>query len=215
MTRLAALLGGSFDPVHRGHLALAALFVHLLHPDELRVLPAGDPWQKATGLKASAADRIAMLELAFADAGLPMTIDRQEIDRQGPTYSIDTLRALRRELGEATSIVFLMGADQLQHLDSWREWRALFGLAHFAVAARPGFALEALPAAVQAEVAVRLGEVADLRAAPGGRVLLARELDENVSATVVRAELAAGRQPRSLVPCVVLDYIQQHNLYKN
>ena len=84
MTTCVALLGGSFDPVHKGHVALAALFVQLLQPDQLRIVPAGNPWQK-TGLHANAEQRVAMLELAFADAGLAITIDRQEIERSTPT----------------------------------------------------------------------------------------------------------------------------------
>lgn len=215
MIRCAALLGGSFDPVHRGHVALAALFHQLLQPDQLRVIPAGNPWQKQAGLHADAEDRIAMLRLAFGEAGLPILIDRQEIERQGPTYSIDTLRAVRAELGPDASIVFLMGADQLQHLDSWHDWRGLFGLAHFAVAARPGYRLDALPAAVKAEVDARRGTPAELRAAPSGRVLLAPELAVDVSATEVRAALTRHIAPDSLIPGVVLDYIQHHQLYKN
>lgn len=211
---VVALLGGSFDPVHHGHVALAALFHGLLHPDQLRVVPAGNPWQK-NGLKASAAHRIAMLRLAFEDAGLQVTVDTQEIDRNEPTYSIDTLRNLRRELGQHTSIVFLMGADQLQHLDTWREWRQLFDYAHFAVAARPGYSLDALPAAVHEEVQRRLGTVADLKAAPAGRVFITAQLDVDISATRVREAIARQDEANALISGVVLDYIQQHNLYKN
>jgi nicotinate (nicotinamide) nucleotide adenylyltransferase len=147
VSRCIALLGGSFDPVHHGHVALAELFARLLRPDELRLLPAGQPWQKANGLQASAAERVAMLELAFASSPAPVTIDTREIARHMPTYTVETLRELRAELGPDASIVFLMGADQLQKLDTWRDWTDLFGLANFGVAARPGYRLDdaALP----------------------------------------------------------------------
>ena len=215
MTACVALLGGSFDPVHHGHVALAALFAELLKPDQLRVIPAGNPWQK-NGLQASAEDRVAMLELAFREAALDVTIDRQEIERATPTYTIDTLRGVRAELGPDASIVFLMGADQLQHLDSWREWRALFDYAHIGVAARPGYALAeaALPPAVAQEIAVRQGSLEQLRTTPSGRVFLAETLAVDVSATQIRAALQRGEQANSLISPVVLDYIQQHNLYK-
>jgi nicotinate-nucleotide adenylyltransferase len=216
VTYCVALLGGSFDPVHHGHVALAALFATLLKPDQLRVIPAGNPWQK-NSLQASAEDRVAMLKLAFGAASLDVTIDMQEIERGAPTYTIDTLRQVRAELGPDASIVFLIGADQLQQFDSWREWRALFDHAHIGVAARPGFALAeaALPPAVAHEIAVRQGSLEQLRTTPSGRVFLAEALAVDISATQIRAALQRGEQANSLISPVVLDYIQQHNLYKN
>ncbi|NHZ89312.1 nicotinate-nucleotide adenylyltransferase [Massilia sp. CCM 8733] len=219
MTLCVALLGGSFDPVHNGHVALATLFATLLEPDQLRILPAGSPWQKS-GLQARDADRIAMLRLAFggaaADITKAVTLDLQEIERGTPTYTIDTLRSVRAELGPQASIVFLMGSDQLQQLDSWREWRALFELAHIGVAARPGFSMAdaALPAAVAEELTMRRGSLAQLRNTPSGRAYLAETLDVDISATQIRAALQRGEKANSLISPVVLDYIQQHNLYE-
>ena len=215
MTYCVALLGGSFDPVHHGHVALAALFAKLLQPDQLRIIPAGKPWQKAS-LHTAAEDRVAMLELAFADAGMTITLDRQEIERTTPTYTVDTLRNVRAELGPDASIVFLMGADQLQHLDTWRDWHALFDLAHIGVAARPGYSLAeaALPEAVATELAKRQGSLTQLRNTPSGHAHLAENLAVDISSTQVRAALQRGEQANSLISPVVLDYIQQHNLYK-
>ncbi|NHZ32202.1 nicotinate-nucleotide adenylyltransferase [Massilia rubra] len=219
MTLCVALLGGSFDPVHNGHVALATLFATLLEPDQLRILPAGSPWQKS-GLQARDADRIAMLRLAFggaaADITKAVTLDLQEIERGTPTYTIDTLRSVRAELGPQASIVFLMGSDQLQQLDSWREWRQLFELAHIGVAARPGFSMAdaALPAAVAEELTMRRGSLAQLRNTPSGRAYLAETLDVDISATQIRAALQRGEKANSLISPVVLDYIQQHNLYE-
>jgi nicotinate-nucleotide adenylyltransferase len=215
VTYCVALLGGSFDPVHHGHVALAALFAKLLKPDQLRIVPAGNPWQK-NALQASAEHRVAMLVQAFREAALDVTIDMQEIARGAPTYTIDTLRSVRAELGPDAAIVFLMGADQLQQLDTWRDWRALFDYAHIGVAARPGFALAqaALPSAVAQEISVRQGSLEQLRTSPSGRVFLAETLDVDISATQVRAALQRGEQANSLISPVVLDYIQQHNLYK-
>jgi nicotinate-nucleotide adenylyltransferase len=212
VTRLVALLGGSFDPVHNGHIALAALFTQLLQPDELRVIPAGNPWQKKP-LGASAVQRTEMLQLAFADAGIEIKMDLQETERTGATYSVDTLRAIRAEVGPGTSLVFLMGADQLRHLDSWHEWEALEGLCHFAVAARPGHAFDELSPKMAAWVAARQVESKELRASPCGKVALVQDLSVDVSSTEVRAALQRGNNPGSLIPRVVLDYIQQHQLY--
>jgi len=223
VTRCVALLGGSFDPVHHGHVALAALFADLLAPTELRILPAL-PWQKA-GLQASDDDRIRMLELAFAGQPFDVVIDTREIDRGTPTYTVETLRGLRDELGADSSVVFLMGADQLQKLDTWRDWHDLFALCNLAVATRPGYALDQdqLPPAVANELARRLATPGEVRAASHGKVCLAHTLAVDISATNIRNAL--GKEPATgaeqgtdlgaLVPRGVLDYIQQHNLYKS
>ncbi|MGJ7914396.1 nicotinate-nucleotide adenylyltransferase [Massilia sp. LXY-6] len=224
-TSCIALLGGSFDPVHHGHVALAELFARQLAPDELRIMPAGQPWQKKAGLQASDADRVAMLELAFQEAAFQPVIDTREIARHTPTYTVETLRELRAELGPDASIVFLMGADQLQKLDSWRDWKDLFALANFGVAARPGYRLDAaaLPPAVAQELTPRFATPEEVRASKAGRVCLAHTLAVDISATEVRAALhegadadATGRAKLSaLLAPQVLDYIQQHHLYKN
>jgi nicotinate-nucleotide adenylyltransferase len=215
VTFCVALLGGSYDPVHHGHVALANLFFTLLQPDQLRIIPAGKPWQKS-GLRASPDERVAMLELAFRETGMRFAVDRQEIERATPTYTIDTLRNVRAEVGPDASLVFLMGADQLQQLDTWRDWRALFGLAHIGVAARPGYSLAeaALPPAVAQEFLLRQGSLDQLRSTPSGHTYLAQTLDVDISATQVRAALQRGESANSLISPVVLDYIQQHNLYK-
>jgi nicotinate-nucleotide adenylyltransferase len=219
VSQCIALLGGSFDPVHHGHVALAALFAELLQPDQLRILPAR-PWQKSA-LQASDSQRVAMLELAFSKQAFPVTIDLQEIERGSATYTVETLRGLRAELGDAASIVFVMGADQLQKLDSWRDWTELFALANLGVAARPGYDLDQdkLPPAVANELAGRLATPADVRATPHGKVCLAHTLAVDISATQVRNALRTGTDGGAdlgaLVPSQVLDYIQQHNLYKS
>lgn len=227
MSQCIALLGGSFDPVHHGHVALAALFAALLQPDQLRILPAR-PWQKSA-LQASDSQRVEMLELAFGGQPLmestPVTIDLQEIDRASATYTVETLRGLRAELGEDTSIVFLMGADQLQKLDTWRDWKELFKLANLGVAARPGYTLEQdrLPPAVAAALAGRLATPAEVRKTACGKVCLAPSLAVDISATQVRDALRStpdaggrtGTDISALLPPQVLDYIQQHNLYKS
>lgn len=219
MTACIALLGGSYDPVHLGHVALGEYFATRLRADQLRVIPAGLPWQKAT-LGASPAQRADMARLAFAGLPFPVVVDGQEIERGArgePTYTIDTLRQVRAELGPDASIVFVMGADQLQRLDTWRQWRALFDYAHVCVAARPGFTLDGagLPAAVAEEFSRRLGTLERIRNTPHGLTYLAQDFAVDISATQIRAALQRGEQANSLIPPLVLDYIEQHNLYKS
>ncbi len=215
--RCVLLLGGSFDPVHQGHIALARYFCALLHPDELRLIPAGRPWQKPE-LTTSPKHRIAMLRAAFSDWVAPIVIDTQEIEREGATYAIDTLSSLRNELGDEVALVMLLGADQLLNLHTWRDWQKLFDLANLCIATRPGFEIpaEALDSSVAAALLRRQASPAQLRATPHGLIYIAHDLAMAVSSTTVRQALAENNPPvlEGLLPPPVLDYIQHHHLYQ-
>ena len=211
------ILGGSFDPVHSAHVALADLFIDLLRPTQLRLIPTGLSAQKVA-CRASPEQRIAMLSLAFARLAqtTPLIIDTQEIKRAElglQSYSVDTLTQLRDEFGRSASFVFLIGADQLQQLHHWKNWRHLFELTHIAVAARPGwgFSLDALDAAdksVANEFKQRIGSITQLRTQPCGRTYLCADLSIDISSTQIR-----DGDNLSLVPPDVLNYIQQHHIY--
>lgn len=217
--RCIALLGGSFDPPHNGHVALAHYFATLLVPDELRVIPAGRPWQKQD-MRTAAEHRVAMARLAFAPLAVPVVVDEQEIRRTGPTYTIDTLRAVRAMAGPETSIAFLIGADQLQNLHTWKDWQQLFDHAHLCVASRPGFAFDAahLPAPVAQACARRAASAAQIRDSAHGLMFLADGLHVDLSATAIRTLLRQGpsrEQAASMLPAAVLDYARQHHLYED
>lgn len=214
-TRCIALLGGSFDPVHNGHVALGSYFAGLLVPDELRIIPAGNPWQK-DGLHAAPEQRLAMLRLAFRQFAVPVAIDEREILRASPTYTIDTLRELRNEMGAETSIAFLIGADQLQQLHTWKEWQQLFDYAHICAASRPGFDLDGkhVPPEVAGQFARRAATPAQIRGTPHGLTCIAANLSVDISATQIRAALKCGEDAGALIPSGVLDYIKQHHLYQ-
>ncbi len=216
MTRCVAILGGSFDPIHVGHVALAETVWQRLQPDELRVMPAGNPWQKGE-LAATSAQRVEMILRAFAEHALPVTIDEREIRRESATYTIETLRELRQELGDQTSIVFILGADQLEKLNTWRDWHLLFDYAHLCVGARPGYSMNeaVLPEAVAQAFASRVGTFEQIRHTPKGLCVLLEGLAVDVSATEIRASLQRGERPTSWVSPTVLDYIEKFHLYRN
>ncbi|MBC3884610.1 nicotinate (nicotinamide) nucleotide adenylyltransferase [Undibacterium griseum] len=216
-TRCILVLGGSFDPVHAGHVALARSLANMLRPDELRIIPAGQPWQK-NALTATSEQRVSMLRLAFENwANCPVCIDEQEIQKtrqRQPTYTIDTLRALRSTWGDDVSICFAMGADQLQNLHTWHEWRNLFDVANLCVAARPGFSLDIAAPAVAAEWYRRAVTPDVMRRQAYGGTCIEPELAVDVSATQLRTGLKQHNPTmRLLVPHKVLDYIQQHSIY--
>jgi len=195
--RRAALFGGTFDPVHNAHLALAHAALAALALDEVRWVPAGRPWQKLQQARAvtPAAHREAMLRLALA--GEPrFVLDRIEIERSGPSYTLDTVRALRAAC-PGTEWVLLVGQDQYAGLHTWQGWRELLGLVTLAVARRPG-----APQTVNTEV-----ERAGCRAVPLPMM--------DISATDIRARVAAGADIATLVPPEVAGYIARHGLYRS
>jgi nicotinate-nucleotide adenylyltransferase len=203
--------GGTFDPVHAGHLAVATAARAALATD-IRFVPAADPPHRpAPG--ASAAQRVAMLRLALAGSAGFM-VDERELHRAGPSWTVTTLRELRAELGPAAPLAWLVGADAFRGLPGWHDWRELFGLAHFIVAVRPGHDLAALPAALEAACAGRwIVDPAGLAGAPGGRVWRLELAPHPASATAVRAGLAAGSDSAWLPPAVAA-YIEREGLYR-
>lgn len=209
---LRAFYGGTFDPVHNGHLAIALAARDALGTT-IWMMPAADPPHRdAPG--ASAGDRAAMLDLAIQGlAGL--RVDRRELQRDAPSYTIDTLRELRAKHGDAAPLAFLVGADSLHGLATWKEPEALLAGAHWVVAERPGSALdEHLPPEVARLVGGRWTlNTAALRETPGGKVLRLRQPLNSDSATQIRRRIAAGETWHHLLPLAVSRYIVEHGLY--
>jgi nicotinate-nucleotide adenylyltransferase len=215
------LLGGSFDPIHVGHLQLARDALANLPISEVRLLPAAQAWQKEA--LSDPVHRAAMVKLAI-DSELPFTrrhmaLDLSEIERGGPTYTVDTLRELRTNLGDKVALVLIMGADQFERLDTWREWERIPELAHLAVARRPGAAPK-LSATLQRLRDKRyLKYAGDLADTPAGHVVDLAMTPVDASATEIRALLEqpataeSARRLDALVPPAVLDYIRAHHLY--
>jgi nicotinate-nucleotide adenylyltransferase len=217
VTPLVLCYGGTFDPVHTGHLAIARAVRDALHAD-VHLLPAADPPHKGP-THADAEQRAHMLELAVeGEAGL--VVDRRELRRAGPSYTVDTLRALRAEYGPHAPLVWMVGGDSVFDLASWHRWRELFDLGHLLAIDRPGAPIDPDALAdrapeVHAELAPRWCLPAQLHALPAGGVAefrLGAERPE--SSTELRARIAAGDPRwRDWVPAPVADYIHRAGLY--
>lgn len=208
---LTLLYGGTFDPVHNGHLAIARAAAATLLA-EVRLLPARIPPHRSAVI-ASDAQRAHMLALALADERM-LVIDRRELDRPGPSYTIQTLVSVRDELGEQVPIGLLLGADAFLSLPTWRFWREFLALAHLVVAIRPGFDLAALPSELASACAGRWSQRSDdLRSLPAGRVYLLDAGARPESSTRVRALIASGGDWSAMVPAPVADYIRKERLY--
>ncbi|MCL2346169.1 MAG: nicotinate-nucleotide adenylyltransferase [Desulfobulbus sp.] len=210
------IFGGTFDPVHFGHLRLAEEAIGQLALAGVRWIPAGQPAHRGQP-GTSARQRLDMVRLAVA--GNPrFFVDAGEIEAAGPSYTVPTLQRLRAELGGEQPLVLLLGADAFAGLESWRHWRELFALAHIAVSHRPGFpvAATALPPVLGAEFATRQRDgAAALGATPAGGIVTFAMTQLAISATQIRQLHAAGRSARYLLPDDALDYIQTHSLYRN
>lgn len=212
-SNLIGILGGTFDPPHLGHVALAEAALARLPLSEVLWLPSGSPGHRAAPV-ASAHDRLAMLRLATA-GNARYRIDASELDRAEPTYTVHTLTRLRAQRGDAQPLVLLLGSDSFLSLPSWLHWHELFALAHIAVASRPGH----LPAdggpspELSAEIARRSARPEQLGASAAGRIAYFDMPPMDISASTVRAGLAAGERVRDLLPAAVLAYIRTHQLY--
>jgi nicotinate-nucleotide adenylyltransferase len=182
------ILGGSFDPVHNAHLAVARTALNELKLAKVLWIPSGTPPHREAP-KVPAADRAAMVALAIA--GEPrFVLDKREIRKPSPGYTVETLEDLRAELGPQAELVLLIGADQHARLNTWHRWEELFGLARIAVFTRPGLKLD-----------------------DAQRVSVVPMAPLDISSTAIRERIAKGESVRGLMPDAVLDYIETNRLY--
>jgi len=215
--RPIGILGGTFDPIHNGHLRLAQEALEQCKLAAVRFIPGGTPPHRDAP-HASAQQRLDMARLALQ--GNPaFVLDEREIHRTDPCYTVDTLTALRAELGAQQPLCLLMGGDAFLMLHTWHEWERLFGLAHIIVMQRAGGrplgnAINEADAALRSEYHARLAPSPRLlHESPAGAILVADMPALEISATGIRERCAEGKSIRYLLPDAVADYIQSHKLY--
>src|SRR3989338_5133113 len=210
MARMIGILGGTFDPIHYGHLRPALEVLHALGLSEIRLIPAANPPHRLPPV-AGAAQRIKMVELAVA--GVPgLRVDDREIGRGGPSYPVPTLESLRAELGDVP-LCLLMGTDAFAGIETWHEWRRLPGLAHLEVMVRPGWPFPAA-ARLPAWARGRVGRAArELAQSSAGRIYHQAVTPQDISATRIRELIARGEPVEGQLPPAVRDYIRANRLY--
>jgi nicotinate-nucleotide adenylyltransferase len=187
-------MGGTFDPVHHGHLSAANEVANEFALDEVVFVPTGQPWQKAEREVSPAEDRYLMTVIATA-SNPRFTVSRVDVDRPGPTYTIDTLRDLREHYGDDVELFFITGADALNQILGWRAVDELFSLAHFIGVTRPGY------------------ERVDVTRFPDGSVTVLEVPELAISSTDCRARVGRGHPVWYLVPDGVVQYIAKRGLY--
>jgi nicotinate-nucleotide adenylyltransferase len=188
------VMGGTFDPIHHGHLVAASEVAHIFSLDEVVFVPTGQPWQKDDREVSPAEDRYLMTVIATA-SNPRFSVSRIDIDRPGPTYTIDTLRELRAERGQDTEFFFITGADALSRMMSWQDVEELFSLAHFVGCTRPGHQLSG-------------------HGLPDGGVSLVEIPALAISSTECRQRVADGEPIWYLVPDGIVQYIAKRGLYR-
>jgi nicotinate-nucleotide adenylyltransferase len=213
---LIGVFGGTFDPIHYGHLRIAEEIAEMIDVRKMHFIPAGCPRLRYSP-EASMQHRAVMVGLAI-QSNSRFILDEREIRRLGVSYSVESLRELKQELGEDVALCYVIGADAFMNLAAWHNWRELFGLCHFIVATRPGHTLAAnpdvLPQELNAECARRwVSSVDSLKHATSGMIFIAQTTLLDISATVIRARVAAGKSIRYLIPDAALDYIAANQLY--
>ncbi|HZM45549.1 MAG TPA: nicotinate-nucleotide adenylyltransferase [Burkholderiales bacterium] len=215
-TAPVGILGGTFDPIHLGHLRLAEEVAQTLRLSEVRFVPSGTPPHRAAP-RTPTAHRLAMVRLAASGNAL-FKVDEREVRRAGPAYTFDTLTEMRAEAGADLPLVLLVGADAFLDFAAWHRWHEVFGLAHIAVAHRPGFPVErwreAMPQPLAREYAARLmRQPLAVHLAPAGGIVVIPFTALDISATAIRELVRTGGSPRYLLPDPVLDYIRTEALY--
>lgn len=211
---MIGLLGGTFDPIHFGHLRMAQELSDALDLSEVRFIPAAIPPLKIQPI-ASANERAAMLRLAIADNS-KFSLDERELERSGTSYTIDTLLSLRQELGTDVSLCLLMGSDAFLGLPNWQRWQELLNYCHIVVAHRPN--IEPAPEAMSPQLKAlweksATTHVKDLTSKTAGHILMQHITPLDISATRIREDLSHNLTPRYLMPDCVVDFINGRQLY--
>lgn len=217
---MIAVFGGTFDPIHFGHLRVALELKERLALDRLHILPCHRPPHRAAP-ETDSKHRLAMVQLAVAgDAAL--WVDDRELKQTGPSYTVKTLESLREEVGAESALCLAMGVDAFLAIDSWHRWQDLLGLAHIVVMTRPGWQMpdaDSYPDICNNSVASDLlqkhavASVEQLQMQAAGKILPLEVTALDISATQIRRLIAKGRSARFLLPEAVLQYIYQHKLY--
>jgi len=205
------IFGGTFDPVHFGHLRAAIEAREMLGLGELRLLPAGDPPHRSDTV-ATALQRLEMLRLVTASCP-ELQVDDREIRRSGPSYMVDTLAEIRSQAGEAP-LLLMIGQDAANALDTWHRWRELFSLAHLVVMRRPDAHFNCAGDLRREIEQRRVQDPAGLQRSPAGSVLALPVTQLDISSTLIRELFAQGRSPRFLMPDEVIGYILDRQLYR-
>lgn len=205
---MIGIIGGTFDPIHFGHLRPALEIMEQLSLQSVRFIPSATPphrWKP----EASADSRLEMVKLAIKGVE-QFQIDDREYHREGPSYTVDTLTSIRKDIGKNTPVCMILGMDAFEHFSKWKGWQEILELVHLVISSRPGYEK------IQKKDWMRqhlTEEVADLQNSPAGRIFFASSNQFDISATYIRKQISSGKSAQYLTPKSVNKYILRNNLY--
>lgn len=208
-----AVMGGTFDPIHHGHLRSALELRQTLSLARVLLMPCGVPPHRGAPV-ASSHHRAAMVALALADEP-GLVLDRRELERPGPSFTVDSLLEIRAEIGSARSLSIIVGTDALAGIDSWHRWREVPELANIIVMARPGWQMPESGQLWQWVSQYRADEHETPAVAPAGKIFIQELRQLDIAASDIRQLMASGGSPRYLLPEPVLAYIKENHLYEH
>lgn len=208
-----ALFGGTFDPVHNGHLRIASELAELLPVNELRMMPCGFPPHR-DDTEVSAHQRLEMLELGIGVNNSILSVEDIELQRPAPSYSIDTVTFMRKKLGSSTPLFLCVGMDALATINTWRHWKELLSFCHIAVSSRPGFSAPKQGPLCEWIAQHESDNLNEIKKCPSGYIYFCDLTMLAISSTTIRDKIKQGSSIRFMTPEPVVNYIQQHRLYE-
>ena len=207
-----ALLGGTFNPIHFGHLNLANCLVDYLHVESVRMIPCAIPPHRETPC-VSAEQRLAMLQLAIDDHPL-LTSDDLELRKSTPSYSIETVQQIRQQVGEETPLFFCIGMDSLLTIDSWHHWQQLLDYCHLAICPRPGYKLPIKGHLAEWIEQNLCDDIERVKTLAQGCLHLCKIPLKDISSTAIRDSIKCAQSIDHLTPKSVVNFITKHSLYE-
>ena len=206
---MIGIIGGTFDPIHFGHLRPALEIAENIKLDEVRFIPSATPphrWQpEATGQQ-----RLDMVALAIKDAD-KLVLDDREYQRKGASYTVDTLQSIRDEIGEDKALCMILGMDAFKSFTQWHEWQKILTLCHIVISSRPNYDDSEIDTWMKDRV---VKDSALLSKLPAGKLYFSKVIQLDISATFIREQIKTGSSPRYLTPADVVEYLDKHSLYQ-
>lgn len=205
------VFGGTFDPIHKAHLQCALSVYEILKPHKIYFMPCAQTPHRNQPER-NAEHRCAMVNLAIVDYPF-LALDKRECQREGKSYTVESLTEIRKETGTETALVFILGYDAFINIESWSRWESLLSLCHLLVINRPGYVLPEAGSLANYITQHRANDIHDLQNNPAGFIYFHSMPENAISASKVRENILAGKNINEDIPDAVLTYIKQHKLY--
>jgi len=207
---MIGIIGGTFDPIHFGHLRPALEIAEKLHLEEVRFIPSATPphrWKP----EATAKQRLEMVKLAIQEVD-SFVLDDREYQREGASYTVETLQTIRDEIGTEKPLCMILGMDAFASFTQWHDWQKILALSHIVISSRPNYDDSKIESWMKDRI---VNDSAELTNTPAGKLYFCKVIQLDISATFIRKQIKMASSPRYLTPTDVVEYLQKHSLYQS